>query len=142
MSGDLFSVDDDLFRFEPDLKCFLPDAQSDYLPQHIAAKDVIVEELIRSKILDTVDGHEDAESQLLRPEELNLLSIYKVLEIVFSFVSSSGSDKFSDKAIFYRSLYLDELEKVKKSLTVDTNKDGKVQDGEVQFSHISSLKRA
>lgn len=141
MASTLFSNDQELLRFEPEITDFIPSTQSDFVPQHIAAKDIIIEELIKLKILDTEFGHENAESQIHRPEELNLLSIYKTLAIIFGFLSPNGSDKFADKSNFYEMKFQEEFERTKRSLTVDLDGDGVEDKNEIQRTHGPQLRR-
>jgi len=137
----LFSDDQDLQKYEPGITEYLPHTQADFMPQHSAAHDFIFETLVMDKILDTRDGHAQAEIQIFRPEELKLSSIYKTLEIIFGSLSLNGSDRFAEKSMFYRALFEEEFRRTKRALTIDNNDDGVEQPGEVQFNHATRLRR-
>ena len=143
MNEGLFATEEQLFRYEPGLRDFLPEDQPDWTQQLIAAKDEIVEELIRDNILDTTDpaGHENAENQILRPEELNLASIWKALQIIFFSLSHSGADKFADKSSAYEKKYTDEMVRVKGALSIDRDGDLSEDSNEIQRNFNITLKR-
>jgi hypothetical protein len=137
----LFSNDQDLVKYEPQITALLPDTQADFMPQHSASYDIIFEDLVMSKILDTRGGHEQAEAQILRPQELKQASVYKTLEIIFGFLSANGSDRFAEKSMFYRGLFEVEIKTSKGALTIDSNLNGIEDKQEVQDNHFVRLNR-
>jgi len=139
--GDVWSDDQDLLEREPGINCYIPEGQGDFLPQHNAAKREILDLLIKDKVLDAEFSEGDAESQLVRTSELRLLSTFKTLEIIFGFLMVNGGDRFAAKEEKYFSMFNNELENVKRSLSVDKNNDGKITKDEIQTDHGPRLGR-
>lgn len=135
-----FSTDQDILQWEPDLVVYLPESQADYTPQHIAAADAILEDLRKRRIIrptETTDGAE----QILRPAELKEAAKFKSLEIIFTFLSANATDKFKEKSIEYRTRYIDEIANVVNTLTVDVDRDGIEDKGEIGRSFQTILRR-
>jgi len=138
-----FSTDNDLFALEPELREDLPSGQSSFEKQHEQAHKEIVRKLVKDKIIVLGPRYEldDAEDFIHRPDELNLASSYKVLSMIFRFMSNSADDTFMEKSVLYDSMFKTEYSEATQSLSIDIDKDGVEDDKEVGFNHSVRLRR-
>lgn len=129
-----FAIDQDLFEWEPDLLDYVSEEQADFQRQHIATGKHIIEDLINSKIIEE-------EEQILRPQELNEVAIFKTLGMIFNWLSANPDDKFRAKSDDYEARFESKFIEKKSALTIDLNKDGFESKSEVQVDHAPTLER-
>lgn len=114
----LFSDDDHVRAHYPELisdSRYLPPGRSDYLEQHIAAKDLVVHRL-------KADGVIKDESQLIDPNEVALAAVHAFAYVLLNPISRSQEDRDRAKGA------LDDmgLELSKVRLDIDQNEDGRI----------------
>jgi hypothetical protein len=129
-----FATDQDLLRVEPSIKYFVPETQSDFMPQHLSVGDEIVDELKKHNVIEL-------ESDLMDTTELNVAAKYKALSVIFGFMSPNADDKFQQKSDMYLAKYENEMTKLRQSISVDLNQDGTLSDSEKKVNRSSRLRR-
>ncbi len=118
----LFSTDADLSVYYPELVSdtrWLPDGQTDFLPQHRAAKDWVVQALIQRQVIEL-------ESQIVDINRVAVGAIHMAAGLIF--MGSGGGEEIRAMANEAFAKANDWLRST--SLATDDNKDGVVQDTE------------
>lgn len=96
----LFSSDTDLIQFEPDILKWLPAGKSSYKNIHRNAQALILDWLDSIRVWRT-DGSKLTKADLSLSDDLKQLSIYMVLELIFTGISNQVDDVFLAKARSY-----------------------------------------
>ena len=118
----LFSDDTLLSIYYPELvsdAAYLPSGKTDFLDQHIAAKDLVVLRLKQRKIIDQ-------ESQIIDINDVAIASVHAAaLTILRPIATSPDTQNLFEKA---QTSFNDEISKV--SFAVDTDKSGIISEAE------------
>lgn len=129
----LFSKDNDLYQFEPDIDAYLPKKYSSWNMIHKQAQEWIVDWLDEQGIYKSDESLYVA-ADIINSQQVKQLSIYKVLEIIFEGNSNIAGDIFSIKRDKYRALV---VEKSNRSyLRLDYDGDG-IQDVSERVNMVS-----
>lgn len=121
----LFSSDQDLKSYEPDILKWLPIEYSNWNHIHRECQRNILNHLDELRIYKP-DGSKFQASDILHKSEVRRLSAYMALRMIFSGLSNQVDDIFNDKRLQYK-----ELEKMARNrnyLTLDLDGDG-IEDG-------------
>lgn len=125
--ANLFSNDDDLISYEPDVYKYLPKKWSSWNSLHYEAQKYIVQWLDDKAIFDK-SGNKYAAEDILDIQEVREFSMMKVLELIFRGNSNQAGDIFSIKADEYKQLLDHKASKA--HLRLDFNKNGESDLGE------------
>ena len=140
----VLSNDRDL-SFVPNLQSYLPNGLDSWIAFHQEATSHVVQYLRNSgkTIRQTVTSnnvlnlkHVD-QFDLLEIEEFKNASKYYALHLIFDYISKDDNDGYSQKSQRYFQKYLESLND--KLFTIDSNDDGKVNEGEdvaIQFTRL------
>lgn len=115
----LYSDDGTLRRYYPELVSdsrYLPPGRTDFLEQHLAAKDKVVLKLKQRRVIDD-------ESQIVDINEVGVAAMYAAVKIILAFVDQDDEVLQRTEAAFNN-----EINDLVKS--IDANKDGIVSDHE------------
>lgn len=139
-----YSTDEDLVRVQKDI---LNLGVTDWIDQHIEAASII-DRTIRDEwfnVASVVRGHTDPfDPDLLLPEELTRLSVYKTLELAYLYVMQDFIDENQkeSKHELFKSAYKEELSIVLAGgISYDWNNDGSFDSDEVSVSSPRVIKR-
>lgn len=96
----LFSDDNDLFPYEPNIHKYLPRGKNSFLYVHRAAQDKIIAYLDEQRIWKK-DGTRYTKTDVMDKEEFRHWSIFQTLLIIFESGQVSNSDIFEEKRMDY-----------------------------------------
>ena len=119
----LFSNDNDLIKYEPDILRWLPDGRSTWNYLHRRAQDRILSYLFEHGYKNS-DGSPFTKSQILEKYDVKEWSTFLTLKLIFGSITNSKDDVFLDKMRFYENL---EGRVATTNIRVDINSDG-IQD--------------
>lgn len=128
----LFSDDFDLKSEYPSINEFLPDGVSSFVKFHESARKAIITDLRKSGI--TVQGIEETKRKqldafdILDKEEVREASKFLALSKIFNWVSDTAGDKYEILSNDYAAEAAGALTPL---ISLDTDNDGKEDDGEV-----------
>jgi hypothetical protein len=130
----LFSADQDLLAFEPDILKWVPDGRASFLNIHRAAKTKILEALDESGIVDS-NGNKLTDAAVVDVTEVRAWSRDMTLSLIFKGLINQVDDVFTIKSKYYAS----EAEKRKNRavLRLDLNGDGEISKDEGQAEGVS-----
>ena len=134
----LFSKDNDLYVFEPEIDQYLPEKWSSWNLVHLQAQEWIIDWLDESRI-HQYDGTKYAVEDVMDIQQVKQLSIYKTLEFIFSGNSNMVGDLYSIKAAKYAALAKEKLSRG--SLKLDFDKDAATTNGEFHDLFTGTLVR-
>lgn len=126
----LYSDDSLLRRYYPELVSdtrYLPPGRTNFLEQHLAAKDRVVLRLKQRRVIDD-------ESQIVDINEVSIAAMYAAVLIILSYIDQDEEVLARTRANFEREI--DDLSK-----SIDANKDGIVTDNERQDMGFGSVVR-
>jgi hypothetical protein len=123
----LFSSDKDLMAIEPDILKWIPVGRNSFLNVHRASQKMILDWLDSIRIW-RYDGTKLTKADLSLTDDLNQLSIYTTLELIFMGISNKTDDVFLQKAREYRSKALDVKQRGR--IQADFNGNGTLDDVE------------
>lgn len=123
----LFSSDEDLAKFEPEIFCYLRRGRSSYLDIHRCAQKIILDYLnLNIEIRECDDINQVARKltakDLFDKQEVNTWSVYQTLVLIFQGLSNQTDDIFSQKAQSYSQLMNSARNRAE--VTVDYDQDG------------------
>ena len=124
----LFSSDEDLIKYEPEIKCYIRRGRRSFLDVHRCSQSIIMEWLQRQiEVNDCYDSTGSVPRKLeckdlFHKEEIRSWSVYQTLVLIFEGLSNQTDDVFSQKAIRYSELMY--RARSRAEVTVDTNQDG------------------
>lgn len=127
----LWSSDDDLMQYEPDIMQWVRIGRSSFLDYHRLSQKRILEWFDNIKVWDK-DGKpftKDDVDQVMAVEDLKRISVYWVLEMIFGGLSNKPDDTFAQKEKNYRASRK-EVQADRSRIRIDFDKDGTVEDGE------------
>ncbi len=119
----LFSSDDDLLGYEPELYTYLARGRNSFLNIHRKAQFEILDELDANKIRKD-DGSEYTAADIVDIEEFRKYSTFLTLNIIFEGISNDVDDIFRVKANKYRERYVQA--KKRAELKLDSDGDGDI----------------
>ena len=122
--ANLFSKDNDLYQFEPDIDAYLPKKYSSWNMIHRQAQEWIIDQLDEQGIYKSDESLYVA-ADIIDSQQVKQLSIYKTLEIIFEGNSNIAGDIFSIKRDKYRALVVEKSNRA--YLRLDYDGDG-IQD--------------
>lgn len=96
----LFATDDDLSKFEPDIKKWLPAGKSTWNFVHRKVQDKILTELYKSRIFDS-NGDKLTKAAVVNTAEVREWAVYMALSIIFTGISNTTDDVFHQKSLEY-----------------------------------------
>jgi hypothetical protein len=99
-SDALFASDDDLAKFEPDIKKWLPSGKSTWNFVHRKVQDKILTELYKSRIFDA-NGDKLEKAAVVDTAEVREWACYMALSIIFTGISNAPDDVFHQKSLEY-----------------------------------------
>lgn len=130
----IYSDDALLSAYFPELVSdtnYLPSGKTNFLDQHIAAKDLVVLRLKQRKLIDS-------ESQIIDPNDVAIASVYAAAMLVLQPIATSEASK--DLLLMARTGFDQEISKV--SFAVDANKDGVIDEEERdQITYVGVFRR-
>lgn len=127
----LFSSDQDLKKFEPEIECFLRIGRKSFLDVHRCSQKLILDWLqrqveVKDCDIDTDDGCVKRKltcQDLWDKEEVHTWSVYQTLVLIFEGLSNQTDDVFAQKALRYSEhMY---RARSRAEITVDYDQDGK-----------------
>jgi len=121
----LFSSDEEIKAYEPDILKWLPPGKWTYNNIHRRAQETLLTELYKNRIFNT-DGTKITKDQIVDITEVREWSIFKTLSIIFSGISNKVDDVFSVKASMYLKKSGEYKNLVFNIIGIDFNKDGEV----------------
>ena len=98
---------------------YLPSGKTNFLDQHVAAKDLIVLRLKQRHVIDD-------ESQIIEPNQVSIAATYAAAWLILNPIATSDDTK--ELASRMHSEFEDEIGRV--TIAVDINKDGQLSAGE------------
>ena len=132
----LFSSDNDLFPFEPNLSRFLPPGKSSFKYAHRAAQEKILAWLDEQKIWKK-DGTRFEKSDIVDSLDFKRWSIFQTLLIIFESNQLTTNDIFEEKRQGYESDLIEARNRA--SLRLDLDVDGVIDETEkvsLQFAPL------
>jgi hypothetical protein len=129
----LFSKDNDLYQFEPDIDAYLPKKWSSWNMIHRQAQEWIIDWLDEQGIYKSDESLYTA-ADIIDSQQVKQLSIYKTLEIIFEGNSNVAGDIFSIKRDKYKALVVEKSNRA--YLRLDYDGDG-VQDSSERVNMVS-----
>lgn len=123
----LLSADADLIQYEPDILKWIPAGRDTFLNVHRASQKLILDWLDSIRVWRS-DGTKLTKADIKLTDDLNQLSIYLTLELIFMGISNKSDDVFLVKAKEYRA----KAEDVKNRgrIQADFNGNGVLDQGE------------
>lgn len=127
----LFSSDQDLLKFEPEITCYLRKGRRSFLDIHRCAQALIIDWLQRQVEVKDCQINIDngcvkrklTKKDLWDLEEVRAWSVYQALVLIFEGLSNQVDDVFSQKKERYSELMY--RARSRAEITVDYNQDGK-----------------
>lgn len=118
----LFSNDNDLEAFEPDILKYIKDGKNSYNDFHRSAQATIMDDIYRSRIFDT-DGNKLTVADVLDVSELNPWAVNMVLNNIYQSLSNKTDDVFSVKSGYYATKAFEDRNRAMNQMRLDYNKD-------------------
>lgn len=121
----LFSTDEDLVKYEPEIKCYIRRGRCSFLDVHRCSQNIIMEWLQRQIEISTDPSCVARKLEckdLYCKEEVRSWSVYQALVLIFEGLSNQVDDVFSQKAARYSELMY--RARSRAEITVDFNQDG------------------
>lgn len=121
----LFSSDNDLYPYEPNIKKYLPRGKNSFIYAHRAAQTKILAFLDEQRIWKE-DKTRYTKADIVDKEEFNRWSIFQTLLIIFESSQVSTSDIFQEKRLEYEN----EMRQARNrgALRLDADGDGNVDE--------------
>lgn len=126
-TANLFSKDNDLYQFEPEIDSYLPKKWSSWNMIHKQAQEWIIDWLDEQGIYKSDESLYTA-ADIIDSQQVKQLSIYKALEIIFEGNSNVAGDIFSIKRDKYRALVVEKSNRA--YLRLDYDGDGVQENSE------------
>lgn len=123
----LFSGDQDLIAFEPDILKWVSEGRSSFLNVHRAAQGRILETLDESGVVDK-EGNKLTKDAMVDLTEVTPWSRDLTLSLIFQGLSNAVDDVFSEKSKYYAGEAL--KRKARAVLRLDVDGDGEINKGE------------
>lgn len=123
----LFSNDQDILPYEPELRRFFPEGKNSYLSFHRKVRDLILD-WINEMGFRSNDQSKITADQFLDLNEVRKWSENWTLWLIFQDLSNSNDDKFQVKSEMYKSRTLESQNRTR--LALDLDKDGDIDTGE------------
>ncbi len=120
VAAKLFSKDEDLYLYEPEIDQYLPKKWSSWNPIHKAAQDWIIDWLDEKRIFNK-NGAKYTVADILDIQQVRQLSCYKALEFIFQGNSNVVGDIFSVKRDKYRELANEKASRSQLALDYDAD---------------------
>jgi len=128
----LFSSDDDLLAYEPDLYRYLQDGRSSFLDKHRRSQFEILDEL-DANLIRKDDGSEYTAGDIVDIEEFRKYSTFKTLSIIYEGISNDVDDIFRNKANKYNERMIQAKKRAELKLDSDGDGDIDSQDNTVNL---------
>lgn len=124
----LFSDDNDLVRFEPEVLCYLRHGRSSFLDIHRCAQQIILDYLNLQIEIKDCENPCDVPRKLVAKDlfckqEVKTWSVYQTLVLIYEGLSNQVDDIFDKKSIKYTGLM--NAARNRAEITVDYDQDGK-----------------
>jgi hypothetical protein len=116
----LWSSDQDLVKYEPDILKWIKPGRSSFLDMHRAAQTEILDWLDEQRIWD-IDGNRFTKADILVTDEVRKLSTYWALQLIYFGLQNQPDDVFSQKGSYYEDKVL--KAKNRGRLLIDFDKD-------------------
>jgi len=123
----LFSDDQNILPYEPELRRFYSEGKSSYLAYHRKVRDLILDWINEMGFTDTSRDKITADA-FVDLDEVRKWSESWTLWLIFQDLSNSVDDKFAQKAAMYQSRTLESQNRTK--LRLDLDGDGTIDKGE------------
>lgn len=117
----LFSNDNDIYPYEPDISRYLPRGKSSWLYAHREAQTKIIEFLDEQRIWK-LDGSAFTKEDLVTIDEFRRWSLFQTLLIIFESIQLNTGDIFQEKRDEYEKGMIQARNRA--SLRLDRNGDG------------------
>jgi hypothetical protein len=121
----LFSNDNDLFPYEPNIYKYLPRGKSSFIYAHRAAQKKILAYLDEQRIWKD-DRTRFTKEDIADKEEFNRWSIFQTLLIIFESIQVNNADVFQEKKLEYERDMLEARNRA--ALRLDKDGDGNTDD--------------
>ena len=125
----LYSNDSQIFAIEGELKRYIPAGRNSFKNIHRESQSRILNYLDRKRIWKT-DGTPYTKDQLNMENELQKWSLYEAILTIYTDLTISVGDKFTEKINEYKSLR--NAERDRASIRIDKNSDGILDANEIQ----------
>lgn len=136
----LFSSDNDLQKFEPDIMKWLPVGRYTWNFVHRKVQEKILTEIYKSRILAD-DGTKLEKTEVLDIAEVREWAAFQALSIIFKGIQNAVDDVFSQKSLDYAKKSSEFQQYSLNILALDYDKDGTLESGEKADFRSGSLVR-
>lgn len=134
----LFSTDDNLKAYEPDILSWLPEGYSSFNHIHRESRNNIVDWLDEARLRKS-NGDRFEARDLLEKEQVRRLSCYMTLRVIFEGLSNQVDDVFDKKRQKFEGL--EAKAKNRGYITLDFNDDGQADDNDRQELRTMTMVR-
>lgn len=134
----LFSSDDELTAYEPDILNYIRQGRNSYLDVHRAAQDRILSYLDENRIWDS-QGNKLSKQAIVNLEEVNDWSKFMTLKLIFEGLSNATDDIFHEKANRYAEM--EAKARNRAALRLDVDGDGNEDVNKVDLRSIPMVRR-
>jgi hypothetical protein len=134
----LFSTDDNLKAYEPDILSWLPDGYSSFNHIHRESRNNIVDWLDEIRLRKS-NGDRFEARDLLEKEQVRRISCYMTLRVIFEGLSNQVDDVFDKKRQKFQAL--EASSKNRNYITLDFNDDGQADQNDNQELRTMTMVR-
>ena len=128
-SDNLFSKDDELKAYEPDILKWRPEGRWTFNNVHRRVQEMILTELYKNRILNS-DTSKITKDQIVDIAEVREWSIYKTLFLIYAGISNKSEDVFAAKSSMYSKQSAEYKNLVFNIIGIDLNKDSVISASE------------
>jgi hypothetical protein len=129
LADNLFSTDEELKAYEPDILKWLPMGKSTYNNIHRRVQEMILTELYKNRIINS-DTTKITKDQIVDITEVREWSVFKTLNLIYSGISNKPDDVFATKSTMYLKQSAEYKNLVFNIIGIDLNKDSVISAGE------------
>ena len=125
----LYSTDAEIFAIEGELKKYMPEGKNSYKNLHREAQSRIVNYLDKKRLWNS-DGTPYAKNQINLYGMLQKWSLYETILMIYTDLTISIGDKFTEKVSEYKALR--NYERDRAQIRIDKDNSGTIDAGEIQ----------